>query len=105
MLDVPMVGSSLIPDRPDKKGIDRKRTSNWQNGGLSSAEIFISQMITADTMKKLWYKHVKVFPNPFALIFYLITFPGKLFLAFLLHKKHIKNIKEAVKRRLLWLSA
>ncbi len=101
MLEVPMIGSSLISDRPEEKGIDRKRTSNWQKGGLNSAEIFICQMITDRNMKRLGYKHVKIFPNPIALIFYAITFPVKLFFAFFIqYKKDIKNINEFVKKRL-----
>ncbi len=96
-----MIDSSLILDRPEEKGIDRKRASNWRNGGLNSAEIFICQMIVADSMKKLGYRPVKSFPNPFALIFYLFTFPIKLFLIFLLDEKDIKNIKEVVKRRMV----
>jgi hypothetical protein len=100
MLDVPKVGSSLIADRPNQRGIDRERTANWRNGGLNSAEIFINQIITARRMRELGYAPVKVFPSPFALVFYVVIFPVKLFFSFLLHLRYIKNIKEAIERRL-----
>ena len=101
MLEVPMIGSSLVPDKPDRTGIDKKRAYGWEGGGLNSAELFICQMITGNTMKRIGYKCIEVFPNPFRLIFYLLTFPVKLFLAILLQMKDIKDIRDAVKRRLL----
>ena len=104
MLEVPRTNSSLVPDRPDQKGIDPARTANWKSGGLNPAEIFISQTIAEDTMKKWGYRPARTLPNPLALAFYGGTFPVKLFLTVLLHRKYIKNIREAVKRRLLWAS-
>ena len=100
MLAVPMVGSSLIPDNTSRKGVDKTRASNWRGGGLNSAEIFINQTITAKYMRELGYKQVRVFPNPLALIYYLVTFPIKISLTFLIHMNRIKNVREAVKRRL-----
>ena len=102
MLKVPMIGSSLVPDRDATIGIDRERASNWERGGVDSAELFICQLITGDTMKRANYRRVAVFPNPLKLIFYLITFPIKFSMAFLIHMKDIKNIKEAIKKRLQW---
>jgi len=101
MLDVPMVGSSLLPDRPNRIGIDKKRAYSWVRGGLNSTELFVCQRITGTTMKQLGYTNTTIFPNPFRLIFYLLTFPIKLFLAVLLQMRDIKDIRDAVKRRLL----
>ncbi len=100
MLNISMFNSSFIPDKPDEIGIDPQRMSNWKNGGLNSAELFITQMLTADMMRKFGYAPAKVFPNPFLLIYYLITFPVKLGLTFLFHRKYLKNVKDAIKRRL-----
>jgi hypothetical protein len=100
MLDIPVVGSSFLKEQPEKTGIDQKRTANWQDGGLNSAELFINQRVNADIMKKFQYKLAKVFPNPLLLLFYLITLPVKMFLSFVVHKKHFKNINQVLKNRL-----
>jgi len=56
--------------------------------------------VAVDIMRKYDYDPAKVFPNPFLLLLYLITLPVKIFLTFVVHKKHFKNMKEAVKKRL-----
>jgi len=100
MLKIPIVGSSFLKEQTEEAGIDKKRTANWQNGGLNSAELYINQRVAADIMRKYEYKPAKVFPNPFLLLLYLITLPVRIFLTFVVHKKHFKNMKEAVKKRL-----
>jgi hypothetical protein len=101
MLEVPMVGSSLVPDTPEKKGINRKRTANWKDGGLNSAELFLCQMLAAQNMKRFGYKDTGVTPNPIFLLFYCITFLPKLVIGFFLHVKYFKNLSDAVSRRLI----
>jgi len=101
MLEIPIVGSSFLKEQPEEIGIDKKRTSNWQNGGLNSAELYINQRVTADIMKMYNYKPANVIPNPFILLFYFIMLPVRMFLTFFVHKKHFKNMKEAVKKRLV----
>ena len=100
MLEIPVVGSSFLKEQPVETGIDKKRTENWQNGGLNSAELYINQRIALNIMRKYDYEPAKVFPNPLLLLLYLITLPVRLFLTFVVHKKHFKNMKEAVKKRL-----
>ncbi len=100
MLKVPIMGSSFVKHSPEKVGIDNSRTSNWQGGGLNSAELFINQTITADIMKAFQYEPVKVFPNLFLLVFYYIVLPVRLGLTFVLHKKHFKNMKDSLRKRL-----
>ncbi len=101
MLNVSMGRSSLIADDPDRAGIDQTRTGKWRHGGLNSAEIFINQLINSKLMKQFGYEPVKVFPNPFLLLFYLLTCPFKLGLTFLFHKKYLKNVQDTIRRRLL----
>ncbi|RJP68696.1 MAG: sulfotransferase [Candidatus Abyssobacteria bacterium SURF_17] len=101
MLSVPMAGSSLVRDRPEETGVDKERTANWRGGGLNSAEIFICQMITTKNMARFGYERGKVFPNPILLLFYLFVSPTKLLVSFFLQARYIKNVGEAVKRRLV----
>ncbi len=101
MLEIPIVGSSFLKEQPEEIGIDKNRTSNWQNGGLNSAELYINQRMTANIMKMYNYKPAKVIPNPFILLFYFIMLPVRMFLTFFVHKKHFKNMKEAIRKRLV----
>ena len=101
MLEVPMVGSSLISDTPEKTGIDRKRTANWKEGGLNSAELFLCQMLATHNMKRFGYKDTGVTPNPIFPLFYCMTFLPKLVISLFLHVKYIKNLSDAVSRRLI----
>lgn len=102
MLEVPKVGSSLIVDRPEEKGIDKQRIGNWQKGGLNSGEVYLCQVIAGASMSKLGYRPLKLFPNPLLLIFYCITFPVKLCLAFLTNIGKMKNIRDALRRRVVY---
>ena len=100
LLQIPVVTSSFLKEKPQVLGIDKTRTANWQSGGLNSAELYINQKISAGIMSQYDYKPAKVCPNPFLLLFYMITLPLRMILTFALHKKHFTDIKESVKRRL-----
>ena len=100
MLQVPQIGSSSSYDDPETKGIDSEKTGFWRGGGLNSSELYISERITAAYMSKHGYERSVRSANPFGLIFYLVSFPFKLAAAFLLSLKRMKNIREAIKRRL-----
>jgi len=100
MLQVPMMGSSFVKSTPEKVGIDQSRTSNWQGGGLNSAELFINQTMTADIMKAYHFERAKVFPNPLLLVLYCLTLPLRLLLTFALHKPYFKNMKVSLQKRL-----
>lgn len=104
MLQVPQVGSSVAEDQPQQLGINPHRAHSWHSnatgGELSSAEIYLNQMITAALMKKHNYIPTSVRPNIASLTFHLLTFPVKLGGAFLFNLDRMKNIRETLKRRL-----
>ena len=102
MLEVSRMGSSIAEDKPDMKGIDKTRSANWKKGGLNSAELFLCQTINRNHMKRYQYRPVSHSLNIFLMVWYLMTFPVKLLISFMMHQREIKDIKEAVRRRLAW---
>ncbi len=99
MLEIPVVGSSLDYDKPKNLGLEKDRAFRWKKGSISSSEIYIVQKFCKENMEKLGYNHIKVFPNPFYIMYYFISFPFKLILAFLFNIRRMKNIKENIKKR------
>ena len=99
MLQVPQVGSSVSEDQPEQLGINPQRAHSWQNGELSSAEIYLNQSITAALMKKHNYSPVSIQPNIASLALHLLTFPVKLGGAFLFNLDRMKSIPQTLKRR------
>ena len=103
MLQVPQVGSSVAEDQPQQLGINPQRAHSWHSnitgGELSSAEIYLNQMITAALMKKHNYTPVSIKPNIASLGLHLLTFPVKLAGAFFFNIDRMKNIRETLKRR------
>ena len=55
MLDVPVEGSSLRADHPDRRGLDTTRVHGWRSGGLSRGEIEICEKIAGAEMSRLGY--------------------------------------------------
>ena len=104
MLQVPQVGSSVAEDQPQQLGINPHRAHSWHSnitgGELSSAEIYLNQIITAMLMKKHNYTPVSIKPNIASLGLHLLTFPVKLAGAFLFNLDRVKSIWETLKRRL-----
>jgi len=100
MLDVPMVGSSIHPDRPGEKGVDRNRTAHWRSG-LNSTEAYICQKIAGTEMEMFGYGPEEVRPNPLMLVYYLMTLGLKTPLSVLIHSRHIRDVGEAIRRRLV----
>ena len=100
MLQVPQVGSSVAADQPQQLGINPHRAHSWQDGELSSAEIYLNQIITAVLMKKHNYTPVSIKPNIASLGLHLFTFPAKLAGAFFFNLDRVKNIRETLKRRI-----
>jgi len=99
MLKVPVIGSSTQQDVKNQLLIDSSKKEKWKNGGLNSAEIYLSQLVTNRMMKNFNYD-VEKFSFPHILIiFYLISFPIKIILAFLLNIKRMGNIVEVIKKR------
>ena len=100
MLQVPQVGSSVAEDQPQQLGINPHRAHSWQEGELSSAEIYLNQTITAVLMRKHNYTPVSIRPNIASLGLHLLTFPVKLAGAFFFNLDRMKNIRETLKRRI-----
>ena len=100
MLNIPQVGSSNEADKPDEFGIKTERAGNWEKGGLNKTEIYFCQNICGNYMKQYGYELKKVRPGIFSLIYYYISFPVKIVLAILFNLHRMKNIFEAIKRRL-----
>ena len=99
MLQVPQVGSSVAEDQPQQLGINPHRAHSWQDGELSSSEIYLNQTITTALMKKHNYNPVSIQPNIASLALHLLTFPIKLGGAFLCNLDRMKSIRQTLKRR------
>ena len=99
MLRVPVVGSSTKPDVKTKLLIDSCKKEKWKKGGLNSAEIYLSQLVSNSMMKKFKYDMENFRYPPILSLFYLISFPIKLIFAFLFNIKRMGNIIEVIKKR------
>ena len=101
MLEVPNIGSSTALDKEDELEIDSTKIEKWKKGGLTTAEIYLSQIFTKDRMQANGYELKSFVTPPIFSIFYLITFPIKAFLTFILNFKRIGSITEFVKQRII----
>ena len=99
MLKVPVIGSSTQQDVKNQFLIDSSKKEKWKNGGLNSAEIYLSQLVSNSMMRKFKYDLEKFRFPPILTLFYLISFPVKLILAFILNIKRMGNIVEVIKKR------
>ena len=99
MLDIPVIGSSTEDDTKSNLFIDRSKINKWKNGGLSRAEIYLSQIVSSKMMKKFDYKLEKFWIPPLSLGFFLISFPVKLVIAFCFNIHRMGNIVEVIKKR------
>lgn len=103
MLDVPQVGSSNETARPSQLGIKPERATNWELGGLNDAEVRICQSICRRYMQHYGYKEKKIDHPIYALLRsygYYATFPVKAVLALIMNLPRMKNVREAIVRRL-----
>ena len=99
MLNVSVVGSSTEQDNKDSFLLDSSKIEKWKKGGLNSAEIYLSQLTSHKMMFKFSYHLEKFQLPPLLSIFYIITFPVKLGLAFLLNIKRMGNMVEVINKR------
>ena len=99
MLKVPVVGSSNSQDVKTKLFIDPCKMQKWKNGGLNSAEIYLSQLVSSVMMKEFKYDMEKFSFPPILSLFYLISFPVKLIFALLFNIKRMGNIVEVINKR------
>jgi hypothetical protein len=100
MLNIPQVGSSNEADLPNSYGIKTERAGNWEKGGLNKAEIYLCERYCGEYMKQFGYELKAVKPDIFSLLYYALSFPIKIALAVLFNLHRMKNIVEAIKRRL-----
>lgn len=100
MLSIPKIGSSVLRDRPEEKGIDRSRAGSWKKGGLTSTELYICQKITSPYYEKYGYIPVKCKVNFLLICISMVVWVVKTFFALLLNLKRTKNLKETFRRRL-----
>lgn len=101
MLEIPKIDSSLTTRAASKgKGIDRSSADAWKKGGLNPTEIYLCQKITETLMKNHGYQPISINLNPLRLTWYLVSLPVKLAVSFILNLKRMKNVTEAIKRRL-----
>ena len=100
MLSVPVIGSSTEEDSK-LRHIDSSKIAKWEKGGLSSAEIYLSQIISSDMMKLFQYDLKKFKFPPILIVFYLLTLPIKLGMAFILNLHRMGNVLEVIKKRFL----
>ena len=98
MLKVPVVGSSTKTDVKTKLLIDSYKKDKWKKGGLNSAEIYLSQIVSSIMMKKFKYDLEKFNFPPILSLFYIISFPFKLIFAFLFNIKRSRNIIEVINK-------
>ena len=74
MLKVPVVGSSTEKDNKGELKIDVLKINKWKNGGLSQAEIYLSQKISSAMLKEFDYPLKKFLLPPVFSVYYLIIF-------------------------------
>jgi len=99
MLKVPVIGSSTQQDVKSQFLIDSSKKEKWKIGGLNSAEIYLSQLVTNSMMQKFKYDVEKFRFPPILTLFYLISFPINLILAFVLNIERMGSIVEVIKKR------
>ena len=100
MLSIPVIGSSTEADSK-LRHIDSSKIEKWKKEGLSNAEIYLSQIMSADMMRLFQYELKKFKFPPILIVFYLLTFPIKLGMAFLLNLHRMGNVLEVIKKRFL----
>lgn len=100
MTKIAAVGSSNVKDNLHEKGIKTERVNTWKQGGLEDTEIFLCQNITHQFRKQFGYESLKIQPNYLQLFYYYISLPVKLFLSLVFNLNRMRNVKDAIMRRL-----
>jgi len=99
MLLVPILGSSTEKDSKDQLRIDSSKINKWKNGGLSNAEIYLSQKMSANILQEFGYPLKEFCFPPLFSIYYLLILPVKLILAFVFNMHRMANIFGEIKKR------
>lgn len=98
-LQIPFEGSSNQSDEKHKKGVDPRRKHAWKSGGLKKAEVYWCERIGQKSLKAHGYELEGVSYSVRAL-YYMMTLPMVLGFALLLNLNRMKNVVEAIKKRL-----
>lgn len=101
MLHIPMIGSSLLPDRRGAAGIDAGRASAWRGGGLSAAEIRLCQRVTRTELANLGYRPEPVEGGALRATLLAAVWPLQFLAALALSAGRTRNLFATLRRRLL----
>ena len=99
MLEVAQVGSSLQRDEPSRIGIDAGAAGRFRSGGLSAAEIALSERVTAVQMELFGYQPTGAGIGGGAALLTL-QWPLKTALSLLLNIRRSRNLLASIRRRL-----
>ncbi len=99
MLEVPVIGSSTENDSKSELIIDSSKVNKWKKGGLTNAEIYLSQKQSSKMMDEFGYSRKEFSFPPIMVVLYIVSFPIKLGLAFLLNIHRMGSISEVIKKR------
>ena len=99
MLLVPLLGSSTENDSEDEFKIDSSKINKWKKGGLSNAEIYLSQKISANMLQDFGYSLKEFSFPPLFSIYYLLIFPIKLILVFVFNIHRMANVFAVINKR------
>ena len=99
MLRVPVVGSSQEEDS-GKFYIDSSKAYQFRNGGVSSSEIYLSQLFSSKMMKIFSYQKDQFLFPPLGVLFHLIKFPASVFLIFVFNFRRMGNVYRNLKVRI-----
>jgi len=99
LLEIPLVGSSLLKSALDRKGIIKRPVSR-ELKGLNKTEIFLCQLIAGPMMRAYGYEPIRVLPNFFVLLLYMFLLPVKLSAAFMANLRRMDSICSAISKRL-----
>jgi len=99
MLLVPVVGSSTEQDSSTELTIDKTKVNKWKSGGVSDAEIYLSQKISYKMLKEFNYSLKEFHFPPLLVLYYIFIFPIKFILAFLFNLHRVSNVIRVIKKR------
>ena len=98
MLLVPVIGSSTEQDSSTELTIDKTKINKWKNGGISDAEIYLSQKISSKMLKEFGYSLKDFNYPPILVLYYLAVFPIKFILAFFFNLHRVSNVIRVVRK-------
>ena len=98
MLEIPLIGSSSEKDRKNMLMIDKSKSNKWKKG-LSTSEIYLSQLFSANMMKKFSYSLEKFSSPPPWIFLYFLILPVKLLLSLLFNFFQLSHVFRIINKR------